>query len=86
MTVCDYIRTTISLLFYCDLTIMMAVFQLPGHMQVRLGMCQNWEPHDIKDDNTCINSVLLLGWLKKLQFKMGQIEVQSSAANQFYTV
>ncbi|XP_043200424.1 protein unc-79 homolog, partial [Amphibalanus amphitrite] len=29
---------------------------------------------------------LLLSWIQRLQFKMGQIELQSSAAAQFYTV
>ena len=28
----------------------------------------------------------LLRWLQKLQFKMGQIEIQSSTASQFYNV
>ncbi|XP_074643701.1 protein unc-79 homolog [Tubulanus polymorphus] len=58
--------------------------QLPGHLQVRLQTCQNWEPpKESKDSNS---HTMLLKWLKRLQFKLGQIEVQSSAAIQFYTV
>lgn len=35
---------------------------------------------------TCgpIHNLLLLKWVQRLQFKMGQIELQSSAATQFY--
>ena len=33
-----------------------------------------------------LDSNVLLKWLKRLQFKLSQIEVQSSAATQFYTV
>lgn len=54
---------------------------LPGHMQVRLQKTQNWEPR-----NGPANTGDLLPWLQKLQFKLGQIEVQSSAATQFYTI
>ncbi|CAD5115352.1 DgyrCDS4332 [Dimorphilus gyrociliatus] len=60
--------------------------QLPGHMQVRLQMCQNWEPRDIYANSNNFETDVLLKWLKRLQFKLGQIEVQSSAATQFYTV
>ena len=60
--------------------------QLPGHMQVRLQMCQNWQPKDVTHDGSQLDSDTLQKWLKRLQFKLGQIEVQSSAATQFYTV
>ena len=55
-------------------------------MQVRLQMCQNWQPREISAEGTTVDSDVLLKWLKRLQFKLGQIEVQSSAATQFYTV
>ncbi|XP_057379206.1 protein unc-79 homolog [Daphnia carinata] len=69
--------------------------QLPVHLQVRLqacvegysmnmgtvsnggGMCEGLETH---------LEGWLLRWLQKLQFKMGQIEIQSSTASQFYNV
>ncbi|XP_046579791.1 LOW QUALITY PROTEIN: protein unc-79 homolog [Haliotis rubra] len=60
--------------------------QLPGHLHVRLQMCQNWEPPHPTRDQRSFNSTILLNWLKRIQFKLGQIEVQSSAATQFYTV
>ena len=60
--------------------------QLPGHMQVRLQMCQNWEQREIKEDTASLDTDVLLQWLQRLQFKLGQIEVQSSQATQFYTV
>ena len=31
-----------------------------------------------------VSNLLLLKWVQRLQFKMGQIELQSSAATQFY--
>ena len=55
-------------------------------MQVRLQVCQNWEPHEMKNDASQLDADTFLKWLKRLQFKLGQIEVQSSAATQFYTV
>lgn len=55
-------------------------------MQVRLQMCQNWEPRDVYANSSNYETDVLLKWLKRLQFKLGQIEVQSSAATQFYTV
>ncbi|XP_059155568.1 protein unc-79 homolog isoform X3 [Physella acuta] len=60
--------------------------QLPGHLQVRLQNCQNWEPPHPTKDQTSFNSSILLSWLKRIQFKLGQIEVQSSAATQIYVV
>lgn len=63
-------------------------FQLPGHMQVRLSMCQNWQPKEAtpSEDNSSLDPNTLLAWLKRLQFKLGQIEVQSAQATQFYMV
>ncbi|KAH9514228.1 Protein unc-79 [Bulinus truncatus] len=60
--------------------------QLPGHLQVRLQNCQNWEPPHPTKDQTSFNSSILLTWLKRIQFKLGQIEIQSSAATQIYIV
>ena len=63
--------------------------QLPGHLQVRLRTCQNWEPpKQMMEDQSAasLDSPTLLKWVKRLQFKLSQIEVQSSAATQFYTV
>ncbi|CAM1320186.1 UNC79 (predicted) [Pycnogonum litorale] len=60
--------------------------QLPSHLQVRLTACINQPPPtNTQEAATHLNSVFLK-WLKKLQFKMGQIELQSSAAIQFYSV
>ena len=55
-------------------------------MQVRLQVCQNWEPKEVSPDASQLDSDTLQKWLKRLQFKLGQIEVQSSAATQFYTI
>ncbi|XP_033647940.1 protein unc-79 homolog [Asterias rubens] len=61
--------------------------KLPGSLQVRLQNCENWAPPSLtKGEVTSYHSSVLLKWLKRLQFKMGQIEIQSSAAAQFYTV
>ncbi|XP_052767692.1 protein unc-79 homolog [Mya arenaria] len=61
--------------------------QLPGHLQVRLQTVQNWQPPAPSSEQTCINSNILLTWLKRIQFRLGQIEVQCScAATQFYSV
>ena len=55
-------------------------YQLPGHLQMRLQNCRNFAP------NNPPSNTLLAKWLQRLQFKMGQIELQSSAATQFYSV
>ncbi|ESO85360.1 hypothetical protein LOTGIDRAFT_154853 [Lottia gigantea] len=60
--------------------------KLPGHLQVRMQVCQNWKPPHPTKDQTNFNSTVLVNWLKRTQFRLGQIEVQSSAATQFYTV
>ncbi|XP_052267084.1 protein unc-79 homolog [Dreissena polymorpha] len=61
--------------------------QLPGHLQVRLQSVQNWQPPVPSTEQTCINSHILLTWLKRIQIRLGQIEVQcSSAATQFYSI
>ena len=60
--------------------------QLPGHLHVRMQAVQNWEPPHPTKDHTSFNSYILLTWLKRIQFKLGQIEVQSSAATQIFVV
>eukprot|EP00105_Crassostrea_gigas_P035148 XP_019919296.1 PREDICTED: uncoordinated protein 79-like [Crassostrea gigas] len=58
--------------------------QLPSHLQVRLQTVENWKPPSTSKDQTSFS--ILLTWLKRIQFKLGQVEVQSSAATQFYSV
>lgn len=58
--------------------------QLPGHLQVRLQTVENWKPPSTSKDQASFS--ILLTWLKRIQFKLGQVEVQSSAATQFYSV
>ncbi|KAF6204812.1 hypothetical protein GE061_018974 [Apolygus lucorum] len=63
---------------------------LPGQIQMRLQSCNNFAPtptlgvvqNSISQPTQ--NSVLLR-WLQRLQFKMGQTELQSSAATQLYS-
>lgn len=43
----------------------------------------NWENNS---KYTQESKLFFIQWLKKLQFKMGQIESQSSHAIQFYTI
>ncbi|XP_012272273.1 protein unc-79 homolog [Orussus abietinus] len=63
--------------------------QLPGHLQMRLQHCRNFPPGKIIENfgsNRRQDSLLLLRWLNRLQFKMGQIEMQSSTVTQFYSI
>lgn len=52
------------------------------------GECRDMQPEPAAEfpSPTCgpIHNILLLKWVQRLQFKMGQIELQSSAATQFY--
>ena len=63
--------------------------QLAGHLLNRLETCINWAPptpvraHDVRKLST-VYAVPLLRWLQKLQYRMGQTEMQSSTAAQFY--
>ncbi|XP_070576526.1 protein unc-79 homolog isoform X2 [Ptychodera flava] len=60
---------------------------LPDSMHVRLQTVENYQPADpTKSEVMSYRSQIMLKWLKRLQFKLGQIEIQSSAATQFYTV
>lgn len=66
--------------------------QLPGHLQVRLQNCRNFPPTVIQEaipeklKIANLHNPMLLKWLQRLQFKMGQIELQSSTATQFYSL
>ncbi|KAG0705550.1 Uncoordinated protein 79 [Chionoecetes opilio] len=62
--------------------------KLPGQLAVRLQACQDAAPPaDAEAPSAALApSPGLLRWLHRLQFKMGQIELQSSAATQFYSV
>ncbi|KAF7267135.1 hypothetical protein GWI33_019628 [Rhynchophorus ferrugineus] len=66
--------------------------QLPGHLQVRLQNCRNFPPtiyQDVSNEKIKLSHLynpMLLKWLQRLQFKMGQIELQSSTATQFYSL
>ncbi|KAK4872146.1 hypothetical protein RN001_016270 [Aquatica leii] len=65
--------------------------QLPGHLQVRLQNCRNYPPNSHFEvlpgkSKFYLSNPILLKWLQRLQFKMGQIELQSSTATQFYSL
>lgn len=60
--------------------------QLPSQLKVRLQACLDWlPPLQTREEATFVSSNFLK-WLQRIQFKMGQIELQSSAATQFYSV
>ena len=69
---------------------------MPDQLVVRLRACQDAPPPNLdQDPPTTVGSLgqvttcalpSLSRWLHRLQFKMGQIEMQSSAAILFYTV
>ncbi|XP_058465417.1 protein unc-79 homolog isoform X2 [Malaya genurostris] len=58
--------------------------QLSGTLHVRLQNCRDAVPN--ATDQDLHTSEMLLRWLQRLQFKMGQIELQSSTATQFYSI
>ncbi|XP_076392328.1 UNC-79 domain-containing protein isoform X5 [Megachile rotundata] len=63
--------------------------QLPGHLQVRLQNCRDFPPNKMSEhfaSSRRESNAMLLRWLHRLQFKMGQIEMQSSTATQFYSI
>ncbi|XP_011871476.1 PREDICTED: protein unc-79 homolog [Vollenhovia emeryi] len=63
--------------------------QLPGHLQMRLQNCRDFPPNRMAENfvtNRRESNTILLRWLHRLQFKMGQIEMQSSTATQFYSI
>lgn len=58
--------------------------QLSGTLHVRLQNCRDCTA--ALDDQDHHAAEKLMKWLRRLQFKMGQIEVQSSTATQFYSI
>lgn len=58
--------------------------QISGTSQVRLQACRDLNP--LPGESEPYNADALLKWLQMLQFKMGQIELQSSNVNQFYSI
>lgn len=64
--------------------------QLPGPLRVRLQTCINWQPPpQLQQPGLCpgvSDFSPILRWLQKIQFKMTQVELQSSEAIQFYTI
>ena len=60
--------------------------QLPDHVRVRLQAIMDYKPPTIGLDEQTINNMVLVKWLQRLQFKMGQIEMQASNVTQFFTV
>lgn len=58
--------------------------QLSSTLQQRLKNVRDFAPNT--DDPDIHPNEILLKYLLKLQFKMGQIEVQSSTATQFYSI
>lgn len=64
--------------------------QLPGHIKLRLDACIEFEPREppsVKPRSALSKSEVnldILKWLQTVQFKMAQIELQSSQVNQFY--
>lgn len=67
-------------------------FQLPGHIKLRLDTCTEYSPREpptLRPRSNLSKSEVnldILKWLQTLQFKMAQIELQSSQVNQFYSV
>lgn len=57
---------------------------LSGTLHVRLQSCRDFAP--TCDELEVHPAEALLKWICKLQFKMGQIELQSSTVSQFYSI
>lgn len=45
-----------------------------------------YKPSEVGVDEHTASTQVLVRWLQKLQFKMGQIEMQASNVTQFFTV
>ena len=58
--------------------------QLSDTLHVRLQNVRDYAP-DYEEQQTH-QAESLLKWLQRLQFKMGQIELQASTATQFYSI
>ncbi|KAF8766719.1 Protein unc-79 like protein [Argiope bruennichi] len=59
---------------------------LSGNLHLRLQACVSCCPPTRSREETAAISTTFLRWLQRLQFKMGQIELQSSTATQFYSL
>ncbi|GFT07465.1 protein unc-79 homolog [Nephila pilipes] len=59
---------------------------LSGNLHLRLQACVSCCPPTRSKEETAAISTTFLRWLQRLQFKMGQIELQSSTATQFYSL
>ena len=75
------------LLLLLLLLLFLSIFQLPDHICVRLQNIEDAAPKLVKlATDTKVNNSLV-NWLQRLQFKMGQIELQASnATQQFFSV
>ena len=60
--------------------------QLPDHIRVRLQYIHDSAPAKPSARQDKAVSANLISWLQRLQFKMGQIEMQASNVTQFFTV
>ncbi|XP_052835332.1 protein unc-79 homolog isoform X5 [Drosophila gunungcola] len=58
--------------------------QLSDTLHVRLQNVRDYAPD--YEEQQAFKSEALLKWLQRLQFKMGQIELQASTATQFYSI
>ncbi|XP_020814137.1 protein unc-79 homolog isoform X5 [Drosophila serrata] len=58
--------------------------QLSDTLHVRLQNVRDYAPD--YEEQQALKSEALLKWLQRLQFKMGQIELQASTATQFYSI
>ncbi|XP_075145708.1 UNC-79 domain-containing protein isoform X6 [Haematobia irritans] len=58
--------------------------QLSDTLHVRLQNVRDYAPD--YEEQQAHNAEVLLKWLQRLQFKMGQIELQASTATQFYSI
>ncbi|XP_066589783.1 protein unc-79 homolog [Prorops nasuta] len=63
--------------------------QLQGALLMRLQNCRDFPPNRMSENFISTrreSNAVLLRWLRRLQFQMGQIEMQSSPATQFYSI
>ncbi|XP_035227755.1 protein unc-79 homolog isoform X3 [Stegodyphus dumicola] len=59
---------------------------LSNNLHMRLQACVSCRPPTRSREETAAVSTTFLRWLQRLQFKMSQIELQSSTATQFYSL
>merc|ERR1719400_2710576 len=65
--------------------------QLPDHVKVRLQVIQDFKPPEAKEPeqealDRAKGNEFVKKWLQRMQFKMGQTEMQASNVNQFFSV